>query len=71
MDLGQTQISVDVDNTTPYVCEECGSEFFEEVIMIRKISRLMSGAADDALIPMKTYRCTECKHINKDFKPEK
>ena len=31
----------------------------------------MSGAADDALVPMKTYRCAECKHVNKDFKPEK
>ena len=71
MDLGQTQVSIDMDKTTSYTCEECGSEFFEEVVMIRKISRLLSGAADDSLVPMKTYRCAECKHINKDFKPEK
>ena len=31
----------------------------------------MSGAADDSLIPMKTYRCSECKNINKDFKIDK
>ena len=72
MDLkGQTQLSIDVDKTTAYQCEECNSEFFEEVICIRKISRLLSGAADDSLIPMKTYRCSECKHINKDFKIDK
>ena len=68
---GQTQISVDMDKTTPYKCEKCESEFFEDVVMIRKLSRLMSGTADDALVPMKTYRCAECKHINEDFKPGK
>ena len=42
MNLGQqTQVSIDMDKTTPYTCEECGSEFFEEVICIRKISRLL------------------------------
>ena len=42
MDLkGQTQLSIDVDKTTAYQCEECGSEFFEEIICIRKISRLL------------------------------
>ena len=59
--------STDGNNT----CDECKSEFFEEVICIRKISRLLSGQADDSLVPMKTYRCAECKHINKDFKLDK
>ena len=71
MDLGQTELSIDVDKTTPYTCEKCESEFFEQIICIRKISRLLSGAADDSLIPMKTYRCADCKHLNEDFKPEK
>jgi len=68
---GQTQVSIDMDKTTPYQCEECKSEFFEEVVCIRKISRLLSGSADDSLVPMKTYRCAECKNVNKDFKVDK
>ena len=33
MDLkGQTQLSIDVDKTTAYKCDECDSEFFEEVV---------------------------------------
>ncbi len=69
MDLkGQTQLSIDVDKTTAYQCEECGSEFFEEIICIRKISRLLSGADDDSLIPMKTYRCSECKQIKREVR---
>ena len=68
---GQTQVSIDIDKTNPYTCEECDSEFFEEIICIRKLSRLLSGDAEDTLVPMKTYRCAECKHLNKDFKPNK
>ena len=68
---GQTQVSIDMDKTTPYVCEKCGGEFFEEIICMRKVSKLLSGSLDDSLIPMKTYRCSECKHINEDFKLDK
>jgi len=71
MELGNTDIKIDVDKTLPYICEECESEFFEEIICIRKVSRLLVGAQDDSLIPMKTYRCADCKHLNKDFKPNK
>ena len=41
----QTQLSIDMDKTTPYKCDECQSEFFEEVICIRKISRLLRWAS--------------------------
>ena len=71
MELGNTDIKIDVDKTLPYIFEECESEFFEEIICIRKVSRLLVGAQDDSLIPMKTYRCADCKHLNKDFKPNK
>jgi|TARA_R110002012_G_C11605892_1_gene607747 DNA-directed RNA polymerase subunit RPC12/RpoP len=71
MELGKTSLQIDVDKTMAYKCEECESEFFEEIICIRKVSRLLVGAQDDSLIPMKTYRCADCKHLNEDFKPNK
>ena len=71
MNLGETQLQIDIDKTTSYHCEECTSEFFEEVVCIRKVSRLLSGASDDSLVPMKTYRCADCKHLNKDFNPNR
>ena len=44
---------------------------FSDVNDYGKIKFDISGAADDSLIPMKTYRCSECKHINEDFKIDK
>ena len=35
---GQTQLSIDVDKTIAYKCEECESEFFEEnIVKSRKL----------------------------------
>jgi DNA-directed RNA polymerase subunit RPC12/RpoP len=66
-----TQLSVNLEHTTPYTCDKCGCEFFEEIVCIRKISKLLSGSLEDGLIPMKTYRCSDCKHINDDFNIDK
>jgi hypothetical protein len=42
--------------------------FFEEVTMIKKVSRLMTGSPQDTIVPFPTYRCADCKHINEEFK---
>lgn len=56
--------------TTPIVCEECGCERFVEVTLLRKVSKLLIGAQDDAVIPIPTFACHKCGHINKDFMPK-
>ena len=48
-------------------CEECGNLFFEKVTIIKKISKLLTGSPTDEMVPMETYICKSCGHINKDF----
>jgi len=48
-------------------CENCGNIFFDKVTIIKKVSKLLTGSATDEMVPMETYVCTECSHINKDF----
>ena len=48
-------------------CEKCENIFYDKVTIIKKVSKLLTGAVADELIPMETYVCTECAHINKDF----
>jgi len=48
-------------------CEECGSKFFEEVVSIKKVSKLLTGEAQDTIVPFPTYRCADCKHVNEEF----
>jgi hypothetical protein len=37
------------------------------VTIIKKVSKLLTGSPTDEMVPMETYVCTECSHINKDF----
>lgn len=52
-------------------CEKCGSIFFEEVNIVKKISKILAGTPDDTLLPIPILRCAECKHVNNDMNPLK
>ena len=67
-----------MDNITPKVnlrdsetikCESCGSIYFREVIYIKKVSKILTGAPEDTTVPFPIYKCDECGHINEGFNP--
>lgn len=67
MDLKNNQLKINPLELPNIKCEECENIFFEKVTIIKKVSKLLTGSPQDELVPMETYRCIECKHINKDF----
>mgnify|MGYP000706735400 CR=1 FL=1 len=68
MDIGNNnQMRVNHMDLPNVKCENCENIFYNKVTIIKKVSKLLTGAVTDELIPMETYRCTECSHINKDF----
>jgi uncharacterized Zn finger protein len=65
-----------MDNLTPNIdlkkqptvtCEKCGSMYFKEVTLLKKVSKILLGTPNDTMVPFPTYRCDDCGHINKDF----
>lgn len=54
-------------NATEIKCEMCENDTFEEVIKLRKISKLLTGSQKDTLVPMPMFACKKCGHINKEF----
>jgi len=66
----QLNMNVQLDKTTPVVCESCGNPTFKEVLFIRKVSKFISGTAQDGIIPIPTFACAECGNINDEFKPK-
>ena len=48
---------------------KCDSSYFREVIYIKKVSKLLTGSAEDTTVPFPIYKCDECCHINKGFNP--
>lgn len=64
------QVKVPLDKTTGVECEQCGGVAFQEALMLRKVSRFITGDAQDGVLPIATFICAKCGHINKDFYPK-
>ncbi len=63
-----TQPKIDIKKQPTVSCEKCGSTFFREVVLMKKISKLLTGSNEDSIVPFPTYRCDDCNHVNDDFK---
>ena len=66
----QPQMKIDFNQTTAEVCEKCESDTFIEVLRIRKLSALLSPTGEETMIPIKTFACAKCSHINPAFLPK-
>jgi hypothetical protein len=58
---------IDLKQQPTVVCEKCESKFFKEVVLIKKVSKLMTGSNEDTLVPFPSYMCNNCGHVNPDF----
>ena len=65
---GMMQEQIDITKTSAIKCEKCESEYFQEVYVIRKVSKLIAMTDQDVVAPMNTFRCADCGHINDEFK---
>ncbi len=65
----------DIINSNNVVCEKCNeenrySDKFEQVVIIKKVSALVSPNGKEIHIPIPLFACTECGHVNSDFLPD-
>jgi predicted nucleic acid-binding Zn ribbon protein len=58
---------IDLRQQPTVKCEKCGSKFFKEITMLKKVPKLLTGSHEDTLVPFPTYMCNECNHVNEDF----
>jgi uncharacterized Zn finger protein len=62
-------MNVDISKAEDVVCERCGNYTFEQVMLMKKVSALMSPTGKDAVVPIPTFACNACGHVNKAFLP--
>lgn len=65
--LGQ---QLDFSQTEAIVCEECGGNVFTEALMLQKVPAILTGTGKDGIVPIPTFRCCKCGHINAEFLPQ-
>jgi uncharacterized Zn finger protein len=66
----EINMNVALKDTTPIVCEECQSEVFQEGVLLRRVSRFVTGTSQDALMPIPVFACSSCGHVNDEFMPK-
>jgi hypothetical protein len=67
--MSQQQSNLDINSTSPIVCESCGNDTFRPIFFLRKLSRFLSPDGNDRVIPIDTLACLKCDHVNKEFYP--
>jgi uncharacterized Zn finger protein len=58
---------IDLKQQPTEVCENCGNEYFKEIVLIKRVPKHYTGSSEDTLVPFPTYMCEKCGHVNKDF----
>ena len=64
-DLIQPRINLKEQPTI--VCGDCGGMFFKEVTLLKKVSKILTGAPEDTIVPFPTYMCSSCNFVNEEF----
>ena len=67
--MNQQRMNVDLSNALDIVCEECGCKTFKEVAFVKKVSALVSPTGKEAIVPVGTFACSNCGHVNREFDP--
>lgn len=63
-------MNISLEDTTEITCDECGSATFHEAVLLRSISRFITGTAQDGMMPIPVFACDKCGHVNARFLPQ-
>lgn len=66
--LGKPQVQL--SETEPVVCEKCGCNVFQEGLMMRRVSPLLTGTGQPGIVPIPVFQCSNCGWVNREFLPK-
>lgn len=67
--MNQTQQPIDLKQTTGIECQNCGGIFFEEAILLRRLSKIYTATPVDQIVPIPAFTCKDCGSPIKEFFP--
>ena len=67
---GAANVNIKPEDLEDVVCDKCGCQTFEPVMVFKSLSAVLSPTGQKSLIPLQLYKCTECGHINDEFIPQ-
>jgi len=65
----KVNMNVDMNLATDIKCDVCEGLAFRSCFLIKKISAVMSPTGQETIVPVETFACNSCGHINQLFMP--
>ena len=65
----QLNINIDIKNTQPVVSED-GNQVFAEGVLLRKVSRFVTGTQEDGIIPVPCFYDVKTGKVLVDLLPK-
>jgi hypothetical protein len=66
----QQQMNIDLSKAEDVGCEKCENLYFSPVILIKKLSAIISPTGQEVKVPVQCFQCTKCNHILEPPVPE-
>ena len=66
----KTQVKLNPEDLEDVLCEKCDCQIFVPAFMFKKLSAVLSPTGKDTMVPLQTYKCNDCGHMNKEFLPK-
>lgn len=63
----EQKLTINLKDADTLKCEECENITFTEAFQFKKVSKLLTGSANDSIVPFHVYKCSSCGHINSEF----
>ena len=60
---------IDLSKATEMACQECGGTVFIPANKFLKVSKIITGTPNDAVIPVELYLCGDCGEIVEELLP--
>ena len=64
---GMSLDNIDLTHAKTLECEKCKCKGFKQTLMLKKLSALVSPNGQESIVPVASFCCEQCGHINKEF----
>tara|TARA_Y100000034_G_scaffold73792_1_gene88740 strand:- start:708 stop:947 length:240 start_codon:yes stop_codon:yes gene_type:complete len=66
----RANINIKLDDLTDVKCDKCEGEYFRVVMLMKRLSPLVSPTGKEQVMPLQIFRCDDCGHVNEVFMPK-
>jgi hypothetical protein len=64
------QQRIDPKSLQDISCDKCDHKYFIQVHRLLGVSKLASPTGEEGMMPVPTYACHMCGHVNEELRPQ-